>query len=155
MKYYIDKLEEFSVIGQEIELSNFQKINIQISTRFWTQFNVNLKKAYLSQYGNWVKYAFTERRARKLFYYCAIPTKTVTPKHFMLKEVKAHRYLVVEHTGSMDNIYATYRKFYQEILPNNNYRPIQSDFLHFEKYDYRFNWNRDNSIINIYIPIEG
>ena len=154
MKHYIRELEEFAVIGQEIELSNFQKINTQISTKFWTQFNINLKKAYLSQYGNWVKYAFTKRRDGKLFYYCAIPTKIGTPKDFTLKEIKAHRYLVVQHTGSMNNIYVTYRKIYQEILPNNNYSPIQSDFLHFEKYDYRFNWNKDNSIIDIYIPIE-
>ena len=155
MKYYIQELDEFSIIGQEIELTNLQKRNIQISTKFWTKFNTNLKKAYLSQHGNWVKYAFTERRERKLFYYCAIPKKIVVPEGFVLKEVKAHKYLVVEHIGSMDKIYDTYTKIYQEILPSISCRAIQSDFLHFEKYDYRFNWNKGNSIIDIYIPIEA
>ena len=56
MKHYIHELEEFSVIGQEIELSNFQKINTQISTKFWTQFNINLKKDEMESYSIIVLY---------------------------------------------------------------------------------------------------
>ena len=47
MKYTIRELEAFSVIGQEIELTNFQRQNVQISTQFWKNFNKNLKKLYL------------------------------------------------------------------------------------------------------------
>ena len=54
MKYTIRELETFSVIGQEVELTNYQKRNIQISTQFWRKFNSNLKKSYLSQSGNWI-----------------------------------------------------------------------------------------------------
>ena len=68
MKYTIRELETFSVIGQEVEITNYQKRNIQISTQFWRKFNSNLKKSYLSQSGNWIKYAFMERRNEKLFY---------------------------------------------------------------------------------------
>lgn len=52
MKYTIRELEAFSVIGQEVELTNYEKRNIQISTLFWGKFNDNLKKSYLSQSGN-------------------------------------------------------------------------------------------------------
>jgi predicted transcriptional regulator YdeE len=112
MNYSIQELEDFLIIGQEIELTNFQKRNIQISAQFWRKFNTNLKESYLPQSNNWVKYTFMERRQRKLFYYCAIPKKTVVPEGFILKEIKPHRYLVVEHIGSMDKIYETYRKVY-------------------------------------------
>ena len=54
----------------------------------------------------------------------------------------------------MDNLYETYRKIYQEILPNTDYTPLQEEFLHFERYDYRFHWNSDNSVIEIWIPIQ-
>ena len=47
----------------------------------------------------------------------------------------------------MGKIYETYRKIYQEIIPNTPYTPIKNIILHFEKYDYRFHWNRDNSVI--------
>lgn len=56
MKYTIREIEAFSVIGQEVELTNYQKRNIQISTQFWRKFNSNLKKSYLSQSGSWIKY---------------------------------------------------------------------------------------------------
>ena len=49
MKYTIRELEAFSVIGQEVELTNYHKRNIQISTQFWRKFNADLKKSYLSQ----------------------------------------------------------------------------------------------------------
>ncbi len=68
MKYTIRELNAFSVIGQEVELTNYQKKNIQISTQFWRKFNSNLKKSYLSQSGNWVKYMeLTERFIKRLF----------------------------------------------------------------------------------------
>jgi len=69
MKYTIRELEAFSVIGQEVELTNYQKRNIQISTQFWRKFNADLKKSYLSQFGNWIKYAFMIKRNGKLFYF--------------------------------------------------------------------------------------
>ena len=67
MKYTIRELKAFSVIGQEVELTNYQKRNIQISTQFWGKFNNNLKKSYLSQSGNWIKYAFMVRRMEQYF----------------------------------------------------------------------------------------
>lgn len=39
--FSIKELNTFSVIGQEIELTNYQKKNIQISTQFWRKFNKN------------------------------------------------------------------------------------------------------------------
>ena len=155
MKYKIYELEAFSVIGQEAELTDYQKRNIQISTQFWKKFNSNLKKSYLSQSGNWIKYAFMERRNGKLFYFCAIPKRNVVPESFIYKEIQPCRYLVVEHIGAMEKIYETYGKIYKEILPNTEYIPLQEDFLHFEKYDYRFHWNRENSMIEIWLPIKS
>ena len=142
------------MIGQEIELTNRKKENIKICVEFWREFNNNLKKAYLSQAGNWIKYAFMERREDKLFYYCAIPRKVVIPEGFISKEISSNKCLVVEHIGVMDRIYETYSKIYKEILPNAEYIPLQENFLHFERYDTRFHWNRDSSVIEIWIPIK-
>ena len=155
MDYKIQQLGAFSVIGQEIELTNSQRKNIQICTLFWKEFNRNLKHAYLTQYGDWVKYAFMERRKSTLFYYCAIPKKAAVPEGFILKEIKPQRYLVFEHIGSMYRINNTCEKIYKEILPDNGYELMQNDFIHFERYDYRFNWNKENSVIEIWIPIQN
>lgn len=154
MIYSIQEHSAFLVIGQETGMTNYQMENIKISKQFWKQFNENLKKSYLAQSGNWTKYAFMEKRDGKLFYYCAIPKRAVIPESFILKEVKSHRYLVVQHRGPIDKIYDTYKIAYQEILPNNSYVLLQEEFLHFEKYDFRFHWNREDSIIEIWIPIQ-
>ena len=115
MKYTIRELEAFSVIGQEVELTNYHKRNIQISTQFWRKFNADLKKSYLSQFENWIKYAFMIKRNGKLFYFCSIPKRNVIPDGFIYKDIQSYKYLAVEHIGSMDNLYETYRKIYQEI----------------------------------------
>ena len=132
MNYSIRELDAFSVIGQEVELTNYQKRNIQISTQFWRKFNSNLKKSYLSQSGNWVKYAFMERRNGKLYYFCSIPKRTIIPDNFLYKEIPSYKYLVMEHIGAMEKIYETYGKIYQEIIPNTPYTPIKNIILHFE-----------------------
>ena len=90
----------------------------------------------------------------KLFYYCAIPRKVVIPEGFISKEISSNKCLVVEHIGVMDRIYETYSKIYKEILPNAEYIPLQENFLHFERYDTRFHWKRDSSVIEIWIPIK-
>ena len=125
MNYTICEMDSFSVIGQKIELTNRQKENIKICVEFWREFNNNLKKAYLLQSGNWIKYAFMERREDRLFYYCAIPRKIVVPEGFVSKEIASCKYMVVEHIGSMDKIYETYTKIYKEIL---------SDYENFERF---------------------
>lgn len=153
MNYTIQKSDEFLLIGQEIELTRFQSKNIQISIKFWRKFNSNLKKSYLSQAGNWIKFAVMVKREEKLFYYCSVPKKIEVPDGFIQKEMKSHKYLVVEHVGAMDKIYDTYREIYQNILPNSQYILAQDEFLHFEKYDHRFHWNGETSVIEIWIPI--
>ena len=73
MNYPICEMDSFSAIGQEMELTNRQKENIKICVELWREFNDNLKKAYLSQSGNWIKYAFMERKEDRLFYYYLNP----------------------------------------------------------------------------------
>lgn len=153
MEYKIIKEQSFIVIMQEIQLREHKRQNMKLTTNFWLQFNKHLKLSRLSQSGNWIKYAFMIRQEGTLMYGCAIPYRGSVPNDFLYKEIPAHTYMVVEHVGSMNTIYVTYDKIYKEILPNSEYSLDQNDFLHFEKYDHRFHWNRVDSIIEIWIPI--
>lgn len=40
INFSIKELNAFAVIGQEVELTNYQKKNIQISTQFWRKFKI-------------------------------------------------------------------------------------------------------------------
>lgn len=153
MSYRIESLDTFTVIGQEIELTNSKSKNMKLSIPFWRQFNAQLKKAKLSQSGHWLKYAFMYRHVGKLYYYCAIPKKDFVPIGFIERTVASQIYMVVEHVGQMSRIYKTYDRIYNEILPNSGYQVKNDIFLHFEKYDNRFHWNQVHSIIEIWVPI--
>lgn len=65
-----------------------------------------------------------ERRNGKLYYFCSIPQRTITPEGFLYKEIPSYKYLVVEHIGAMDKIYETYGKIYEEIIPSTSYIPM-------------------------------
>ncbi len=85
MNYTICEMDSFSVIGQKIELTNRQKENIKICVEFWREFNNNLKKAYLLQSGNWIKYAFMERREDRLFYLLCNTSKNSSSRGICFK----------------------------------------------------------------------
>ena len=78
----------------------------------------------------------------------------VHPTKFILKDIPAGKYLVVEHQGAMDQIYATYEEIYHKLIPKLGLNLEQTNFLHFEKYDERFHWNRSSSIIELWIPLK-
>lgn len=154
MKYELKELPAFSVLGLEQVLTNQKSQNLERCLSFWTVFNRQLKMNRLTQQkGNWTKFAFMERRDGQLYYYCGIPRPTYVPANFLVKEVPAGSYLVVEHQGAMYQIYDTYEEVYQELVPKLGLSLKQTSFLHFEKYGEKFHWNRENSVIEIWIPI--
>lgn len=79
------------------------------------------------------------------------------PEHFVNKEIPKGEYKIFTHTGKMENIKQTINHIYKNILPNSNLKIEQhsnTGFIHFEKYDYRFRWDKPNSEIDIYLPIK-
>lgn len=154
MDYQIIELEDFSVIGVRYELSKSLSNNLKLAQNFWKEFNNKLKinKLYLGS--NWCKYAFIERIEDKVFYYISIPKKDVIPNGFTEKDIYKSKYLKVKHVGNMNKLDNTIKYIYNEIIPKNNIKVQNKEFIYFEKYDYKFHWNRVDSIIEIYIPIE-
>src|SRR5574344_2067388 len=64
------------------------------------------------------------------------------------------KFLRVEHIGNMNKLKDTINYVYKEIIPKNNILVENRQFVYFEKYDYKFHWNREDSVIEIYIPIK-
>jgi hypothetical protein len=42
-----------------------------------------------------------------------------------------------------------------KLIPKLGLNLEQTNFLHFEKYDERFHWNRSSSIIELWIPLKN
>ena len=54
----------------------------------------------------------------------------------------------------MNKLKDTINYVYKEIIPKNNILVENRQFVYFEKNDYKFHWNREDSVIEIYIPIK-
>lgn len=150
--------KNISTFGLSTELTNSQTENFEIIKKHWKKFNTELKKYNLAQNGgNWEKYGITFKTGETYFYLTTIPENKMTfPEHFINKEIPKGEYEVFTHKGKMENIKLTINNIYKNIIPNSNLtieHYSKTGFIHFEKYNYRFSWDKPNSEIDIYLPI--
>ena len=153
MNYRITELNSFKIIGKKYELTMSLMKNKGLAKKHWWDFNQNLKMYNIQLGKNWSKYAITERLDDRIYYFIAIPYNEYVPSNFIVCEIIKSHYLTYEHKGNIDLLSNSINYVFKEIIPKNNIIRKNS-FAYFEKYDYRFKWNNENSIIDINVPIE-
>ncbi len=145
-------LPQKELCGLPVELSKSQALNFQIISKHWKAFNYLIGEKGRTQSTNWEKYAITFKTNNQYFYMPAL--SVFDDPDFVKEDIVAGEYLVFQHKGSMKKLKDTYSEIYRKAIPTSDYSlDLQRQFLHFEKYDHRFNWNNPDSIIEIYIPI--
>lgn len=154
IKYKLEYMRSFSVCGMETEITRYQNRNIKLCKDLWEKFNHVIYDYGLHQLGDWKKYAFTYRSNGKYYYYCSIPEQLKVPKKLIVRQFPEHIYLVIKHFGSVDTINQTLNEIYKDFIPSHEFIPQTDNFIHFEKYDYRYIKHCSDSIIDIYIPVE-
>lgn len=153
MNYKIVELNEFKVMGIKYELSTSLIRNIKLAQKHWMNFNNKLKHNNIYLGNNWCKYAFIIGDDSKLFYFISVPKKDYVPDDFIIKTIPNSKYLMINHRGNMNRLKRTMDSIYTKIKEDNTILN-DNDFYYFEKYDYKFHWNRSDSIIEIYLPIK-
>lgn len=153
MEYYIVELDEIELMGKKYRLYNSLEKNMHLAQKHWINFNNVLRKNKVYLGRNWLKYAFVIGKNNVLFYYIAIPKKDSVPKGFCQKTIPKSKYLMVEHTGSMNKLKNTVDCVYNDLILENDFQLKSESFYYFERYDYRFHWNRQDSVIEIYFPL--
>ncbi|MFE3869819.1 GyrI-like domain-containing protein [Flavobacterium sp. ZS1P70] len=152
------QLENIMTCGLFVEITTSQSRNFIIIQDHWVKFNAELKRYNLKQnIENWEKYGITYKINEKYFYMTSIPYfGQIIPNNFVYKEIPKGEYVFFSHTGKMEEIKNTIYNIYKKLLPNlglniEHYSIV--GFIHFEKYDFRFQWNKPNSIVEIYLPL--
>jgi AraC family transcriptional regulator len=74
------------------------------------------------------------------------------PQGLTERTVPEADYAVFQHIGSLDTLNDTYNAIYGEWLPQSGYRHKVADV--FELYDERFHYGMDDSVMEIWVPIE-
>lgn len=154
MKYESVKINEISVCGMIVELTTSQNENFTIISQCWKNFNVQLRHKKMWQGKDWAKYGITKKIDGKYFYMTAIESAEDVAG-FDNEIISAGEFMCFQHVGSLERIKLTISEIYRNVIPSLNIKlDAKNTLAHYERYDYRFNWNDPDSILDIYVPIE-
>jgi len=81
-----------------------------------------------------------------------VPSLDELPEGVVTRKIPARKYIVFEHHGPMEKVGETYSYIYRDFIPNGSYDVIYADTL--ERYDHRFMEDPDDSIFEIWIPVQ-
>jgi predicted transcriptional regulator YdeE len=144
--------------GLSVIISKSQSENYSIISNFWKEFNIKIKVSNLpiKNGGNWEKYGVTYKIGDVYKYFCGIPVEyNYDNKLYEVFEIVDGEYAVFQHKGAMYNLKNTINKIYKEIIPNDKLALNQNKYFHYELYNYQFKFNKNESIIEIYLPINN
>jgi AraC family transcriptional regulator len=153
MNQEILTLRQISVCYYQTELTSSHNKNFSIIRQHWKEFNTLLQINNVKLGPNWEKYAITQKCNGQYYYQCAFPT-TAHIRQFEFMQIPAGNYVKFNHEGPMNTIRKTINQIYKEVIPNSDINIDRNrSLIHFEHYDSKFNWNRPDSIVKIYVPL--
>jgi len=158
-EFQMVNFRKIDLIGLEIKLTRSQDKNYILIRDLWKKFNPELKNIKNRRSGNWEKFGITYKKDGDIFYVASIEKtdKMILPSDMINKEIKQGQYVCFTHIGAMDAIKTTLFDIFKKIVPKLKLeiKPNEkSGLICFERYDYRFNWNNPNSLLEIYLPLE-
>jgi len=156
------QLESLHIIGLVTSLTPHQRKNKTIITAHWKGFNRALYNipGYKSSATSWVKYGITYFNQGQYHYLSGIPLRNdmIIPQDMQELHIKPGDFLFAEHMGPMYTLYQTINRIFQDFIPSSGYLIRQKGcdgLIMIEKYDSRFQWNRADSVISLYVPLEN
>jgi predicted transcriptional regulator YdeE len=160
-EFELVEISRIAVVGVPVILSRSQRENFSIISDLWKRFNAQIHKI-----GNrprsgkdWEKFGITYTRDHRYCYLAAMRYMDGMrpPPNMVRKDIARGRYACISHSGKISDLKSTVRDIHKKILPENNLSresPQKAGLIQFERYDKRFQWNKPDSIIEIYVPIE-
>ena len=159
--FQLVEVDLIPTVGIATALTRSQNKNQALISNLWQRFNAEIHKIgnRPSSGKNWEKFGITYIQKHEYGYLAAIPylEDMQPPANMMRKDIPGGRYACVTHTGKLSSLKSTVHSIYKKILPANNLAPespLKAGLIQFERYDNRFHWNRPDSILEIFVPLE-
>jgi predicted transcriptional regulator YdeE len=154
-------IDNIELIGMETKLTQSQNTNFEIIAKHWKIFNSNLHqiKGRSTSSPNWVKYGLTYKENEIYNYFASIPydLNYSYPSKMIRKKISSGYFALFHHKGKMMDIKRTVICIFKDVIPSNNLNIKNTEsfrIIYFEKYDKKFLWNKDDSIIELLVPIK-
>ena len=153
MEHKVLTLRQISVCYYQTELTRSHSQNFSIIRQHWKEFNTLLRINKVKLGANWEKYAITKKYNDQYYYQCAFPSATHI-RQFEFTIIPAGNYIKFDHKGSMSTIRKTINEIYNNVIPNSQFEIDRNrSMIHFEHYDSKFNWNSQDSVVELYVPL--
>lgn len=150
----LTQIDDRFVIGIRTRLTASFSQNLRIIKEFWIAFHRLLLLNHLKQGSGYIKYGITFREHGILYYACAIPAKDHYPDDFEIFLLPRSTYLISMHIGPMDHLPATIHDLMKNYLPQHHFTKKEIDLVYYECYRHGFQFNEQNSKIELGIPIQ-
>ena len=155
MKYEIIYIPRTNVCYFETQLTTSHQNNFSIISDHWEKFNSLLRINEIKFDSEWEKFGITKKANNQYIYQCAFPSEERIPQ-FKHSNIPAGNFAKFNHAGPLYLLSKTINQIYKQIIPGSL---LDIDFnrslIHYERYDSKFNWNNQNSIIEIYVPLQN
>jgi predicted transcriptional regulator YdeE len=155
MKYKIINAPPINVCYFETQLTTSHQKNYPIIQSHWKKFNTLLRINGIKFDSEWEKLGITIKANNQYFYQCAFHSENHISQ-FKYASIPAGNFAKFNHAGPLYLLSKTINQIYKKIIPGSL---LDIDFnrllIHYERYDSKFNWNNQNSIIEIYVPLQN
>ncbi len=150
------QFQELVIIqGVSIKLSNSQSKNYFGIQELWQNFNKELAEKEIKLERNWRKFGVVYRSENGYFYHAGI-NYLRNFGEFQSVNISEGAYASFRHQGAMYKLKDFYYHLYKKVIPDMNLIIDKNrTILHYELYTNRFNWNNENSIIDIFVPVSS
>lgn len=148
------------ILGLKTPLSSSMSKNASLIAAHWKKFNAQLHsvKGYRVKTNEWRKFGITFREDEILYYMCAVQKlEGMVSKTMETNEIPEGPYLKFEHRGAVRYLPNTVQWIFREYLPAEMIQlRVDPEFSisMIESYDKRFHWSRNNSVLDIYVPVK-
>jgi len=153
MNHEIITLPKSNISYFETEITHSHNANATIISNHWKKFNALLRANNVNLGENWQKFGITLKSNDKYKYQCAYQTDSPIPQ-FKTSIIPFSKFAKFNHIGPINLISKTINYIYKVAIPELSLGVDgKRRILHYEKYDSRFNWNSNKSIVEIYLPL--
>lgn len=156
----ITPIVAFNVLGLVAPITKSHQTNAKIIRRLWQKLNRRLHevKNRPQNSDEWQKWGIAFRKKGYLFYCAGIPCarEMTVPDGFEIIHVDSFEYARFDHVGPLFRLKTTLNYIFKKgvlSIPYKTFIKHPSGLVYLERYDNRFHWNGDNSVVEILVPI--
>lgn len=152
-KHREDKLGDLIMVGIEMVDNMEQEAYMKLWEKFF-EIDEKIPNAMDDAYYG-ISFATQNAEGKEAWGYmvaAAVKGLEEIPQEMAVRKIPARKYVVFEHRGSVENIAKLYEFIYGKYAHSGQHKLLFAESL--ERYDHRYNAGSDDSIMEIWVPVE-